>query len=46
MNIFALLDVLIYGEYPQYYLNELEKKGTLFTIGEGNYSHGTAPSNA
>lgn len=46
MNIFALLDVLIYGEYPKYYLNKLENKGTLFKIEEGDYSHGTAPSNA
>ena len=43
MNIFALLDGLIYEEYPKYYLNELEKKGTLFKIEEGNYLHGTAP---
>lgn len=46
MNIFALLDGLIYEEYPKYYLNELEKKGTLFKIEEGNYLHGTAPWNA
>lgn len=46
MNTFALLDVLIYGECPKYYLNELEKKGTLFKIQEGNYLHGTALSNA
>lgn len=46
MNIFALLDVLIYGEYPKYYSNELEKKGTLLKIEEGNYLHGKAPSNA
>lgn len=36
MNIFALLDVLIYGEYPKYYINELKKKDILFEIQEGD----------
>ena len=33
-------------KWNNHYLNELENKGTLFKIEEGDYSHGTAPSNA
>lgn len=36
MNMFALLDVLIHGAYPKYYINELRKKDILFEMREGD----------
>lgn len=33
---FALTDVLIYGEYPQYLIHYLEERGNMFEIEEGD----------
>jgi len=32
LSIFPLIDVLIYGEYPKYFTNDLKKKEIMFTV--------------
>ena len=32
LHVFALIDVHVYGKYPKYFINELNKKGLMFEI--------------
>lgn len=37
LHVFALIDAHVYGKYPQYFINHLNKKGLMFEIEEGDY---------
>lgn len=36
LHVFSLVDVHVYGKYPKYFLNELEKQGNLFEMLPGD----------
>lgn len=36
LSIFSRVDILMYGEYPKYFLNDLKNKDFMFTIEEGD----------